>query len=319
MRPFPRPPAAIRRGLGPPAPPGASAAGAPRALRAPRTLHARRPNLVFEALIVAWLGWLYDILTNVTPLRAHAAIANAWGVWHAERLLHIDPELALNHWLAAHHTLGQIASYYYDNAHFIVTFGLLALLWWRLPASYRPLRSALALVNLIAFAVFWLYPLAPPRMLPSVGFHDIVAHSGTFGQWHTGSLASSADQFAAMPSLHLSWAVWSAVAVWRITSRRSLRALAIAYPFLTSAVVFATGNHYLLDVLGGIAAMALSFALVGVAGTVRAGLPRGALRRRAGGTARVPAPASSAPAPVALGAGAGGEASSAATGRSGTI
>ena len=72
-----------------------------------------------------------------------------------------------------------LLSYYYDNAHFIVTFGLLGWLWWKRADIYRPLRNALVLVNVIAFAVFWLYPVAPPRMLR--GFTDVVAASGAFG------------------------------------------------------------------------------------------------------------------------------------------
>jgi hypothetical protein len=244
----------------------------------------RRSPLWLEALIVAWLAWVYDILTNLAPLRAHAAIDHAWAIWHAETALHLDPELTLNRWLAHSHILGQMASYYYDNAHFLVTFGLLAFLWWRRPDIYRPLRSSLALVNVLGFAVFWLYPLAPPRMLTSVGFFDVVGHSNTFGQWHTGALAASADQFAAMPSLHIAWAVWSSLVVWRLARRRVPRALALAYPCLTAVVIFATGNHFFFDALGGLAAIVVAVALVeGVPALTRrvpARVPRlaGALR-----------------------------------------
>jgi hypothetical protein len=226
-----------------------------------------RPFLVFEALIVAWLAWVYDMLTDLAPTRAHLALANGAAIWHAERVVGIDPELALNRWLSAHITAGQVASYYYDNAHFIVTIGLFVLLWWKRPGAYRPLRSTLVLVNLIGFAVFWFYPVAPPRMLGGAGFWDVVGHSGTFGQWHTGSLATSADQFAAMPSLHVAWALWCSLVMWRIAParaawRRTVRALAILYPSLTTLVVFATGNHYVLDVLAGVVTIALAAAIV---------------------------------------------------------
>ena len=229
----------------------------------------RRTRWWVELLIVAWLAWLYDIVTNLAPMRTHVAIDHAWGIWHAEQALHLDPELALNRWLAARPTLAHVASYYYDNAHFIVTFGLLAFLWWRRADIYPPLRNSLALVNVIGFAVFWLYPLAPPRMLTSVGFSDVVASSHTFGSWHTGSLASSADQLAAMPSLHIAWACWCGLALWQISSRRSLRVLAVLYPCLTVLVVCATGNHFLFDVLGGLAAMALAVGLVALAPRLR--------------------------------------------------
>jgi membrane-associated phospholipid phosphatase len=70
-----------------------------------------------------------------------------------------------------------------------------------------------------------------------------------------------ADQFAAMPSLHIAWAVWSAVGVWCLTRRKAIRALAVAYPILTCFVVLGTGNHYLLDVVAGAVTVAVAFAL----------------------------------------------------------
>ena len=211
-----------------------------------------------EALTIAWLCWVYDAITNLSPLRLAPALAHAGAVLHLEQTLHLDPELALDRWLAGHHTLGLVVSDYYDNAHFVVTLGLLGWLWWRRADLYRPLRNSLVLVNLIAFAVFWLYPVAPPRMLK--GFTDVVASTHAIGSWHSGALASHADELAAMPSLHIAWAVWCTVALWRLSKRRWLRAVAVAYPFLTAAAVLATGNHFVLDLLGGLAVIALAFA-----------------------------------------------------------
>jgi PAP2 superfamily len=217
-----------------------------------------------EGLVIVWLCWVYDATTNFAPLRLHAAIGNAWGVLHLEQALHLDPELALDRWLAGHHTLALIVSDYYDNAHFIVTLGLLGWLWWRRSDIYRPLRNSLVLVNLLGFIVFWLYPVAPPRMLGSYGFTDVVASSHAFGSWHTGVLASHANQLAAMPSLHIAWAAWCAIALWRISRRRWVRALAVLYPCTTAVAVLATGNHFLLDIVGGLAAIALAVLVVGM-------------------------------------------------------
>ncbi|MGA2319273.1 MAG: phosphatase PAP2 family protein [Solirubrobacteraceae bacterium] len=213
-----------------------------------------------EALVVVWLGWVYDLITNLAPLRLHAALAHAGGVLQLERSLHLDPELALDRWLSGHQTLGLLISDYYDNAHFVVTLGLLGWLWWRREDIYRPLRNSLVLVNLIAFAVFWRYPVAPPRMLK--GFTDIVASTHAFGSWHSGSLASHANELAAMPSLHMAWAAWSALALWQISRRRWLRGLALIYPLITAFAVLATGNHFVLDILGGLLAMAASVSIV---------------------------------------------------------
>ena len=229
------------------------------ALRLPRP----RPRWWLELLAIAWLCWLYDALTNIAPLRLQPALAHAAGVLGLEQSLHLNPELALDRWLAAHHTLGLVVSDYYDNAHFIVTLGLLGWLWWRRADIYRPLRNSLVLVNLIGFAVFWMYPVAPPRMLG--GFIDVVSSTHAIGSWHSGALASHADELAAMPSLHIAWAAWCSLAVWQMSRRRSLRALAVLYPCTTAFAVIATGNHFVLDIVAGLAAIALAVLCVHLA------------------------------------------------------
>jgi hypothetical protein len=213
-----------------------------------------------EALAIVWLCWVYDATTNLAPLRLRLALGNARGVLSLERSLHIDPELRLDRWLAGHHTLGLILSDYYDNAHFVVTLGLLGWLWWKRADLYRPLRNSLVLVNVLAFIVFWRFPVAPPRMLS--GFTDVVAESHAFGSWHTGALASHANQLAAMPSLHMAWAGWCTLALWRLSKRRLVRGLAVLYPCVTAVAVLATGNHFVLDLVGGLITLALAVLLV---------------------------------------------------------
>ncbi len=232
-----------------------------------RATHARRTRWWVEILVIVWLCWVYDAITNLAPLRLHAALGHGEGVLALERTLGIDPELSLDRWLASHHTLALAVSDYYDNAHFVVTLGLLAWLWWRRADIYKPLRNTLVLVNLIAFAVFSLYPVAPPRMLTQDGFSDVVASTHAFGSWHTGALASAANQLAAMPSLHMAWAAWCALVLWRLSTLVWVRGLALAYPCLTAFAVLATGNHYVLDVIAGLATLGLAMLLAGSAGS----------------------------------------------------
>ena len=241
---------------------------------------APRTRWWVEALVIVWLCWVYDAINNLAPLRVHAALAHGWGVLHLERSLGLDPEVALNRWLVSHHTLGLLLSDYYDNAHFIVTLGLLGWLWYRRADIYRPLRNTLVAINVLGFVVFWLYPTAPPRLLAGGGFEDVVASTGALGGWHTGPLAAAANQFAAMPSLHMAWAVWCSLVMWSLSKRGSVsegpslpavgrlrhplvvRVVACVYPCVTCVAVLATGNHYLLDVLAGVATAALAFLLV---------------------------------------------------------
>ena len=149
-----------------------------------------------------------------SPTSLRCACTRRWAtrasLLSLERSLHLDPELTLDHWLAGHHTLGLVLSDYYDNAHFIVTLGLLGWLWWRRTDIYRPLRNSLVLVNVLAFVVFWRYP---GRSAADAGrLHRRGRLHHAFGSWHTGALASHANQLAAMPSLHMAWAAWCALA-----------------------------------------------------------------------------------------------------------
>jgi hypothetical protein len=223
------------------------------------SLPTKRSPLLVELAVIAWLGWIYNWLQNLAHVRKGLALHHAAQLLSFEQALHIDPERYLDHWLSAHHAIAYISSDFYDNAIFVFTLGLAAWTWWRRPDLYRPLRNDLVLANLIGFAVFWFYPVAPPRMLP--GFTDVVEKVGGLGSWHN-DLISHADQLAAMPSMHLAWAVWCSLAAWRLWGRGRARdvvaVLAMLYPLGTALDVLATGNHYLLDVVAGVATTVVS-------------------------------------------------------------
>lgn len=218
----------------------------------------RRPRWWVESLLVLWLAWLYDVVNDFAPLRPVAPYNHALGVLHLEKRLGFSPEAALNTWLAAHHTTGWWTSNYYDLAHYTVTFAVLGWLWWRRPDLYRPLRRGLLLVNLVGFVVFWCYPMAPPRLTPGQSFVDVVATTHAFGSWHTGTLAKAADELAAMPSLHIAWALWSSLVVWRMYRHHKWALLVFCYPVATALAVVATGNHFLTDIVAGAVTLILA-------------------------------------------------------------
>ncbi len=98
------------------------------------------------------------------------------------------------------HWLAYISSDFYDNAIFAMTLGLAAWTWWRRPDIYRPLRNDLVLANLIGFAVFWLFPVAPPRMLP--GF---TMSWKKWAAWAPGTTRSSPTPTSWRPCLPCTW------------------------------------------------------------------------------------------------------------------
>ena len=217
-----------------------------------------RPPVWLEATFIVWLLWIYDAINNLSPLRIAAAHSNSASFLHLEEILHIDPEASMDHWLASHHIFAVIVANYYDNAHFVFTLGALGFLWWKRPDLYRPLRNTMIVANLMGMAVFWIFPSDPPRLFNPKVYTDVVALTHAIGSWHAGTLATAANQLAAMPSLHMAWAVWTALVVWRMLPSRWWRNLAWLYPAMTAYAVIATGNHFLLDVIAGIADLILS-------------------------------------------------------------
>lgn len=219
-----------------------------------------RPRWWTQVLLIATVWWTYDAVNNLNPLRASTALGHGSSILALETTLHVASERSLNAWLGGHLGLGRVVGDYYDVAHFAVTIGVLLWVWWRHPGRYRPLRNALLGINVIGFVVYWAYPVAPPRLLSGSGFVDIVAVTHAIGAWSSGALASQANEYAAMPSLHVAWALWCALAVWSIRKDTSARAVAAGYAIFTSVAVMATANHYFLDVVAGAAAAALAAA-----------------------------------------------------------
>jgi hypothetical protein len=128
-----------------------------------------------------------------------------------------------------------------------------ALVWLFIfrPSYYVWARRALLFATGAALLIYLLFPVAPPRMLSSLGFVDT---GRLYGQSVYGPTdgRSLTNQFAAMPSLHVGWAVLIAtVCIVAFSSR--WRWLWVAHPVCTLLVVVSTGNHYWLDGLAGAA------------------------------------------------------------------
>lgn len=215
----------------------------------------RRPLLVGELLVVLCLLVLYDLARRSAEVRRGSALRHGEDLLDLEARLGLDVEHAVNTWTAAHPAWSDATSYVYEFAHLLVTMAVLAACWWWRPALYRSARTALVGINAVGLAVFLLFPVAPPRLLLGHGFVDTVALAG-FGTTHGGPVA--ADQYGALPSLHLGWAVWAAVVVGRMLAGRAGRPWLALYPAVVTVVVVVTGNHYLLDAVAGTATALLS-------------------------------------------------------------
>ena len=231
----------------------------PRALLPERVRALRRPVWWQELIFVGICYELYSLVRNAVPEHERAAFTRAAAVVRLEDRLHIGVEKTLNAFVASRDALAYICNYYYATLHFVVTIAVMVWLYRRHPLRYRSLRTVLLSTNVIALAGFWLYSLAPPRMLGNNGFVDTVVTFHTWGSWGSSGVDSASNQFAAMPSLHIGWALWSAIVVAKLARRRWVRIAAILYPLATLFVIVGTANHFVLDAVGGAAVVAMGF------------------------------------------------------------
>jgi hypothetical protein len=235
---------------------GPGAAGEPATSSGPAGAlgwwRGRTPAYLREFALVAVLFCAYKLGRLVAAGDVADAFTNSWNVWSFERLLHLPNELALQHWVLQWPHVISAANTYYAVVHFPLTAAFLVWLWWRDRARYRWIRTILVLMTAGALLVHVLMPLAPPRMMTGLGFVDTGLVLGQ-SVYASPSAQSMANQFAAMPSLHVGWAFVVALGVVA-ASRSRWRWIAVLHPLVTTAVVVVTANHYWLD---GIAALLL--------------------------------------------------------------
>jgi PAP2 superfamily len=217
-----------------------------------------------ELALLAILYVGYSAARLIGHADLDSAVVHARDLLAVEGLLHLDIEAPANTALAAWPVLAVLASYWYSLLHYVVTPAVLVWAYRRHHGDYRRIRDALVLASAIGLVGFTLLPMAPPRMLP--GFDDILASTSGAGWWGGDAsaprgLGALTNQLAAMPSLHVGWAVWVAWVVVTHSSRRWVRVLAVAYPVGTTLVVVATANHYLLDAVAGAAVVAIAIRL----------------------------------------------------------
>ncbi|MFD7750160.1 bifunctional glycosyltransferase 87/phosphatase PAP2 family protein [Streptomyces sp. NPDC059698] len=220
-----------------------------------------RPNLLLELLLIRVV---YDAYAQVRlAARAGRPLAEEHGrqIHAVEQWLHIDIEHWVNHTVVTIDWLREFFDYYYLTFHFIVPLTILGVLYARRPADYRWVRSSIGFATLLALVGFWLYPLAPPRLMPGLGFIDTVHGVQDFAKPDYGTLTTVTNQYAAMPSLHFGWSLWCGVVIVMLAPKLWMKALGLLHPLFTIVAIVATANHWVLDAAGGALVVSLGFGL----------------------------------------------------------
>lgn len=227
-----------------------------RRLRAPR-----RPRLWFEILLIAISYWTYSLIRNAVPEQRGQALRNADWIWRVEQQLGIAVEQSVNHAVNSVTWLVVGMNYYYATLHFVVTLGVLVWLYRSHPGRYAATRLVLFATTGVALVGYYLYPLAPPRLMNGGNFIDTVLVHDTWGSMASGDLKNMSNQYAAMPSMHIGWSVWSGLTIFALASVPWVRVLGLVYPALTLVVIVATANHFWLDAVGGVLCLGFGYAV----------------------------------------------------------
>jgi hypothetical protein len=210
-----------------------------------------------EAALVLGLYAVWQYAGSLSVARVDEGFANGRAVWRAEQFLHLPSEVTFQRMLLDVGPVMQFLHAFYAIVHVPALIACLVWLFTFHRDKYPSLRTTLALMT-GACLLIQLAPVAPPRMYPAIGFVDSAARYGqsVYGKLGTGI----ADQLSAMPSVHVGWAAFVALAVI-VASEKRWRWWILAHPAITIVAVTVTANHWWLD---GAVAIGLMFAALAV-------------------------------------------------------
>jgi membrane-associated phospholipid phosphatase len=222
-----------------------------------RLLQARLPpngwlDVLRQVSLFGAAYFAYRLVRGLVEGDANAAFAHARDVISVERTLHIFVEPSVQAWASGSHLLIDLSSWLYLNAQTTVTIGALVYLYLCHNRSFYFVRNMFMIAMVIALIGYIVFPTAPPRFMPEWGFSDSVSDvTGIHVSHSSASLNALFNPYAAVPSMHVAFALMVGWPLARLVRRRALRVVWFLYPFLMAFVIVATGNHFITDALLG--------------------------------------------------------------------
>jgi membrane-associated phospholipid phosphatase len=213
--------------------------------------------------VAIWFGFLaiYQAARGIADRNPARAFDNGLQVIGFERHAHALIELTLQRLVDGSQFLATLVSWTYWNSEFTVVGLALLFVYLRRHEAFVRFRNAILLANVIGLVGYVVLPTAPPRMFPDLGFADTLAD---FGQLNHGSglIEVVSNPYAAMPSLHSADALIVGVVLFSVCRNRFFKAAWLLWPAWVWFAVMGTGNHFWLDVVGGVVVAAIALAIV---------------------------------------------------------
>jgi membrane-associated phospholipid phosphatase len=204
----------------------------------------------------------YQLVRGIADGRHHVAFANAIHVMHLERSLGAFFEPGFQQAFLNHQWVIDIANWMYFNSHFVITTSFLVWLYLFRNENFNFVRNMFMVAMGLALVGYALFPTAPPR-LAGVGIADTVS-GATSVNLTSRFISSFYNPYAAVPSMHIGFALLVGFTVWRLARRRVVRVAGLVYPAFVLFVIVATGNHFFLDAAAGAAVAAVAALLTGL-------------------------------------------------------
>jgi hypothetical protein len=216
-----------------------------------------RHSLDLEAALVVTLYCVYELARGLVVGNAREADRHAGRVVALERSLHLFVEGKVQHAADVLPGLTGLLGVAYLTLHFAVTAAVLLWLHQRRPTAYPFVRTTLLVASALALVGFIAYPTAPPR-LAGIDIADTVSNG--YVNLNHGLVSSLYNPYAALPSMHVGYALIVGTSLLRYGGGRLIRPLGTLYPAFVLVVVVATGNHFFVDAAAGALVAALAFA-----------------------------------------------------------
>jgi membrane-associated phospholipid phosphatase len=240
-----------------------------------------------QLVLFAGAYYLYRIVRGLVDGQAAVAFDHARDIVSAERALGLFFEPGFQDVVLGQTWLRDFANFMYVNSHFMITTTFLIWLYLARNHAYYYVRNMFMIAMGLALVGYLVFPTAPPRFMPELGFSDTVANF--VGQSAESNANVLYNPFAAVPSMHVAFALMIAVPAVQLIRRRPLKVLWALYPALVTFVVVVTANHWWLDAALG-ALVAVVSAVAASAALARA-RPEAWAWRRLAEPARVKVPA----------------------------
>jgi hypothetical protein len=207
--------------------------------------------------VVAYLA--YRLARGLVEGQATAAFQHARELISIEQTLHVFVEPSVQAWASGSHFVMVSASWLYVNAQTSITAGALLYLYLRYNRSFYFVRNMFMIAMAIALVGYVLFPTAPPRFMPEWGFIDSVSDfTGVHVSHASGSMTALFNPYAAVPSMHVAFALMIGWPLARLTRWTPVRIAWFLYPFLMAFVIVVTANHFIADALLGAVTAGLS-------------------------------------------------------------